>query len=283
MNASLNSRRVAPAPVAPPPFLNHDLSKRMGNEAFWRDVFQNGEPKKEIKPGTRYISLPGWFPTRKNPRGLIRTSSPLTRDLMFHLDTDHEIVSIADFPVTTTYRSKTPTGFKVREHIPELAVLRRDGAVFVVDVMPLNVQPTIPFIRQRTIDLKSAYFDQGATYLLLDETSLHLEPLLGNLKRMWKHKKSDHELPEMEVIRRWILDARFPTTIGELMRESPVNAVFAHWSDQPEDTARHVTENNPVFSAVMQLAIAGLVEVDLDAPFSPSTTVTLKEKSNVRL
>jgi hypothetical protein len=202
---------------------------------------------------------------------------------MFHLDTDHEIVLIADFPVSTSYRSKTPTGFKMREHIPELAVLRRDGAVFVVDVMPLNVQPTVPFIRQRTAELKSAYFDQGATYLLLDETSLHLEPLLGNLKRMWKHKENDHELAEMETVRRWILDARFPTTIGELMRECPLNAVFAHWSDKPEDTARHVTENNPVFSAVMQLAIAGKVEVDLDARFSPSTTVTLKEKSNVRL
>lgn len=25
-------------------------------------------------------------------------------------------------------------------------------------------------------------------FLLVGETSLHLEPLLGNLKRMWKHK-----------------------------------------------------------------------------------------------
>lgn len=283
MRGSLNSRHVAPAPAAPPPFLDHDLAKRMDNEAFWCGVFQSSEPKKEIKPGTRYVSLPGWFPTWKNPRGLIRTSSPLTRDLMFHLDTDHEIVSIADFPVRTTYRSETSTGFKMREHIPELGVLRRDGSVFVVDVMPLNVQPTIPLIRRQTRELKSVYFDRGATYLLLDETSLHLEPLLRNLKRMWKHKQNDHELPAMETIRRWILDARFPTTIGKLMREAPLNAVFAHWSNQPADTARHVTENNPVFSAVMQLAIAGKVEVDLDARFSPSTVVTLKEKSHVRL
>jgi hypothetical protein len=202
---------------------------------------------------------------------------------MFHLDTDPGIVSIADFPVETTYRSKTSSGFKMREHIPEVGILRRDGAVFVVDVIPVHVQPTIPFVRQRTSELKSAYFDQGATYLLLDETSLHLEPLLGNLKRMWKHKRNDHELAEMSAIRRWILDARFPTTIGALMREAPINAVFAHWNDEPQEAARHVTENNPVFSAVMQLAIAGKLEVDLDARFSPSTLVTRKEKSHVRL
>ena len=273
MSAAQRMRDTEPAAHVPL-FLDHDLSRRMENEAFWRGVFLDNEPKKEIKPGSRYVSLPGWFPTRKNPRGLVRTSSPLTRDLMFHLDTDPDIVSIADFPVKTVYRSKTSTGFVMREHIPELAVARADGSVFVVDVMPINVQTTIPSVVRRTEELKSTYYEQGATYLLLDETSLHLEPLLSNLKRMWKHKQNDHEIAEMAVIRRWILDASLPTTIGTLMREAPFNAVFAHWSDEPREAARHVTENNPVFSAVMQLAIAGQVEVDLDTRFSSATTVT---------
>lgn len=267
----------------PHPLQPGDLASRLANEAYWQDVFRNSEPKREIKPGSHYVSLPGWFPTRKNARSRVRTRSPLARDLMFHLETDPDVVAVADFPVETSYRSRTASGFRVELHVPEIAALRRDGSVLVLDAVPLHVQLTKPGIRQRTADLKEAYLDLGATYRCLDETSLQLEPLLSNLKTMWKHKQTGHELAGMAALRQWILDADLPATIGGLMRSAPLNAVLARWSDEPDAAARHVTENNPVFSAVMQLAIAGLVDVDLDSPFSPATTVTRRERAHVRL
>ncbi len=259
-----------------------DFETQLTNEAFWRNVFgQDNEPQKFIKPGSRYITLPGWFPTDKNVRGEVRTREPLMADLLIHLDTDPMVKVIAEFPIVEAFVShNTRRKAMVSEHIPDLAVLRNDGSVFVIDVIPFHVRKTISGAEQRRIDLTHHYRKKGAKYLLLDETTIRLQPLFFNLRLMWKHKRSNHELRGMEQIRHALLKATYPTTIDTLMRTMPQNAIIARWSDEPESAARHVAQCNPTFSAVMQLAIAGELEVDLDKKFSADTIVTRKETAH---
>ncbi|NTE82179.1 hypothetical protein G6M16_010700 [Agrobacterium tumefaciens] len=261
---------------------NLDFETQLSNEAFWRDVFgPDNEPQREIKPGSRYRTLPGWFPTSKNVRGRVRTREPLMADLMIHLDTDPAIRVVAEFPIKTNYHVRRLDGTVVtKEHIPDLAALRRDGRVLVIDVMPWNVQQDIPWLQRRREALRAHYSKLGARYLLLDETSLRLQPLLNNLKLMWMHKSSGHDLNGMAQIRQALRDTSYPATMEDLVRTMPLNAIVARWSDEDESAARHVTECNPIFTAVMQLAMSGEVDVDLTKRFSPSTLVSRKEMAH---
>lgn len=261
---------------------HHDFENQLSNEAFWREVFgPDNEPQREIKPGSRYRTLPGWFPTSKNVRGQVRTREPLMADLMFHLDTDPEIRVVAEFALRTDYLVRRRDGTVVtKEHIPDLAALRRDGHVFVIDVMPWSVQQNIPSTERRREVLTTHYAKLGARYLLLNETSIRLQPLLNNLKRMWMHKSSGHDLRGMAQLRQALLDTSYPATMEDLVRAMPLNAIIARWSDEDESAARHVTECSPVFTAVMQLAMSGELDVDLTKRFSPSTKVARKEMAH---
>lgn len=265
-----------------PPLPALDFETVLYNEAWRERVFgPDNQPKKFIKPGSKYVTLPGWFPTSKNIRGEVRTREPLMADLLIHLDTDPAVKVIAEFPIVEPYVSHTASGKAVvSEHIPDLAVLRADGAVFVIDVMSYHVRLTNAGAEQRRIDLTRHYAKRGATYLFLDETTIKLEPLFPNLRLMWRHKQSEHEPAGMDAVRSSLREASYPATIGSLMRSMPTNAIFARWDDEPESAARHISENNPTFSAVMQLAIIGELEVNLNKKFSADTIVTRKEKAH---
>lgn len=265
-----------------PKHFTHDFETQLSNEAFWRDVFgPNNEPQLEIKPGSRYKTLPAWFPTSKNVRGRVRTREPLMTDLMIHLDTDPAIRVVAEFPIKTNYRARRLDGTVVtRQHIPDLAALRKDGRVFVIDVMPLNVRRLLRGNERRREALVAHYAGLGAQFLQLDETSICLQPLLNNLKVMWMHKSSTHDLPGMAQLRQALRVTSYPATMDNLVRSMPTNAIMAWWSDEDESSARHVTECSPVFTAVMQLAIAGEVDIDLTKRFSPSTMVSRKEMAH---
>ena len=147
------------------PNMTIDFEKQLENEAYWRATFgPDNEPQREFKPGSRHTTLLGWFPTKKCVRGEVRTREPLMGDLLFHLDTDPDICVIADFPIRQLFDFTRSVGTKVvKEHIPDLAVLRRDGSVFVIDVMPYYVRKSIEGMDQRRGDLRKHYAKLGAT------------------------------------------------------------------------------------------------------------------------
>ncbi|WP_104668373.1 hypothetical protein [Ensifer adhaerens] len=77
-----------------------ELQARVNNQAYWNEVFgPANEPKKEIKPGSRYTTLPGWHPTAKSVRGVVRTREPLMADAMIHIDTNHSTRRSRNFPL----------------------------------------------------------------------------------------------------------------------------------------------------------------------------------------
>lgn len=249
------------------------LKKELENEAHWKHVFSSDNfPHKTIKPGSRYKTLPGWFPSSKSVTGLMRTSQPLMHDLFIHLDTNPEVVAIAEFPEEAEYWTIATNGEPIlRSHIPAAAVQTQNGLIVVFDVEPYHVQEEKPWLPQRTADLQAHYAALGAHYHLLDERTIHLRPVFDNLRLMWLHKRIEAQHPDIDVIAQKIVDAALPLRIGDLMRRVTPNAFFGQWED--ETTAKMIPEVNPIFTAVMQLAMAGRVDIDLNRPFSQWTVV----------
>ncbi|MGH0353378.1 hypothetical protein NKZ16_30245 [Sinorhizobium meliloti] len=152
--------------------------ERLKNQAYWDAVFgPENPPLKEIKRGSRYVTLPGWHPTAKCVRGVVRTREPLMADAMIHVDTNPFNTAVAEFPVSVGYR--TSSG-RWREHVPDLAVRRRDGSVVVIDVMGFYVQRHLGWPAQRTRAMHEVFAALGAHYRLLDERTLHMRPLIDN-------------------------------------------------------------------------------------------------------
>lgn len=244
----------------------HELTR---NQKYWDEVFSEGnEPKKEIKPGGRYITLPGWHPTSKSVRGIVRTREPLMADAMIHIDTNPFNVAVAEFPVVVGYR--TLSG-KYREHIPDLVVRRRDGSVVVIDVMPFHVQRYLGWTEHRTLQMEEVFAELGAQYRLLDERTLHMRPLIGNLRLMWRHKRIACQYAWIDEIADEILTLSLPNRIGTVMRSVKKNALLGRWRE--EDDWKVVGEVNPAFTAIMQLAMEGRIGIDLRNPFSQFTMI----------
>jgi hypothetical protein len=248
-----------------------ELQKRVRNQGYWDRVFSAAnEPKKEIKPGSRYITLPGWHPTRKSVRGIVRTREPLMADAMIHIDTNPFNMAVAEFPVAIGYR--TASG-RYSEHIPDLAVRRRDGSVVVIDVMAFHVQQYLGWPEHRTRAMRAAFADLGAHYQLLDERTLHTRPLIDNLRTLWRHKRLSCQQAWIDELGAEILKLPLPTRIGNVMRAVKHNSLLGRWSDQ--DDWKVVGEVNPVFTAIMQLAMEGKIGINLRVPFSQFTEISL--------
>ncbi|ACE91167.1 hypothetical protein RHECIAT_CH0002210 [Rhizobium etli CIAT 652] len=246
------------------------LHERLKNQAYWDEVFGEGNvPKKEIKPGSRYVTLPGWHPTTKSVRGVVRTREPLMADAMIHVDTNPFNMAVAEFPVSVGYRASSG---KWREHVPDLAIRRRDGSVVVIDVMGFYVQRHLGWPARRTQAMREIFTVLGAHYRLLDERTLHMRPLIDNLRTMWRHKRIAAQQPWIDEVAAEVLMLPLPTRIGTIMRSITRNTLIGRWAD--EDEWRVVGEVNPAFTAIMQLAMAGRIAVDLRVPFSQFTHVT---------
>ncbi|WP_158665224.1 hypothetical protein [Ensifer adhaerens] len=147
----------------------------------------------------------------------------------------------------------------------------------VVDVMPVNVQRHFGWVGQRTQAMQNHFAGLGAHYTLLDERTLHIKPLIGNLRTMWMHKRLACQPSWVTEIAQEIRRLALPTTIGAAMRAIKRNAVFGRSADDEE--WKVVGEINPVFTAIMQLAMAGRIGIDLRVPFSQSTEVTAPRRA----
>ncbi len=244
-----------------------DLRTRIRNQNYWDHVFSPAnEPKKEIKPGSRYVTLPGWHPTPKCVRGSVRTREPLMADAMIHVDTNPFNTAVAEFPVVVRYRSLQG---KWLEHVPDLAVRRLDGSVAVVDVMPVHVQRHLRWPEHRTQALRQVFAELGAHYRLLDERTLHLMPLMANLRCMWRHKRIASQPAWIAEVASEVLRLPLPSSIASAMRGVVRNAMFTKVGEEEEWT--EIGEVNPVFTACMQLAMDGKIGIDLQRPFSQTT------------
>ena len=146
-----------------------------------------------------------------------------------------------------------------------------------VDFVPYNVLKESPWLRRQAAELSLHLEQFGAQYAIHDERAIYIQPRFSNLNLMLSHKPLPYQFAGIAETCRAIMRHPFPTTIGELCRMSAPTALVARWEDEPASAFRVVPEVNVVFTACMQLAYQGRIELDISRPFSPRTRVTLSE------
>ncbi len=214
------------------------------------------------------------FPTSKSALHLVRPRSALMRDLLIHLDTDPAIVRIAAYPEEVDYWTVATNGEPtLRTHVPDVGILRRDGSIVVIDVVPRDeMKSNRARIEQRTGDLKAHYSGFGAGYIALGDAEIYLQPQFDNRRDMWQHKAFDGQDPAIGQIALAILSQPLPMRLGDLARRLTAPCPREEWLDQ----------SGPLYSAAKQLVMSGDVEIDLTKPFSLFTVVSFPPHSSQR-
>lgn len=238
----------------------------LGNQAHWKPVFS---PDNIEHRRVAWDNPVAPFPTSKSALHMVRPRSRLMRDLLIHLDADPDVVAIAAYPEEPEYWTIATNGEPtVRTHVPDVATLRRDGRVVVIDVVtPVERKKDGLGLEQRTADLKAHYRGLGAKYYLLDEEAIHLQPLFDNRRDMWQHKAFD---PEIAGIAAEILAQPLPLKIGQLAARLTPSGSAAEWND----------EYGPLYAAIKQLAMSGRIRIDLSRRFSRWTVVHLSSDTS---
>lgn len=227
----------------------------------------NHAPAWEPKIGAWNPTIPTIFPTAKNPRRSVYARLPLMRQGLMQFDVDPEVVSISAFPFETAYWSTSSEGEAVkRVHIPDVAILMRDARVICIDYVPVGIQKDTPWHEAKTAQLEAHYEEEfGWPYVVHDERRVLAQPMASNAALLWRYKPCAADHPALAAVRRAVMEVVFPAGI----------AAISHMlaSSHPEVVKLGVDASAFVFTAVMQLIIAGRLVVDLSLPITTASTV----------
>lgn len=208
------------------------------------------------------------------PRGKFTTElpklrRPLTVDAAIHFATDPSISAIALYPIEIQLEGRH------KPHVPEFGLKMAGGTLCYIDVIPLPIQEELPWIARRTSELKATIFDRySASYSVLDERDLWIEPRMSNLRIMYSHLNSDDKRA-VWAVRDAIHRIPMPASIADVRAASDLEPFdFVYRDDDGREVSRERMDYvDRTFTAVMQLAADGEIDIDLSRKFSDRTTV----------
>lgn len=189
------------------------------------------------------------------------------------LDGDPDIIALAAFPITIRYIAATSDGTDTgwKDHIPDVAVMRRDGSVGFIDFVH---DADADHLNQRTRELTLSFLnDCGATYELMRASQVLRQPRFYNRNLIHSNRPRWGEA-DLSRVERSILEQSLPMTVAELSEAVRFNVLLEHWEDEPRDAARPSVGVDVVASSCLRLAYAGKVELDMGRPFDASTIVS---------
>lgn len=227
----------------------------------------NHVPAWEPKIGAWNPTIPTIFPTAKNARRSVYARLPLMRQGLMQFDVDPEVVSISAFPFSTEYWSTTSEGEPVkRTHVADVAILLRDTRVICIDYVPVGIQKDTPWHEAKTAQLEAHYEEEfGWPYVVHDERRVLAQPMASNAALLWRYKPCAADHPALPAVRRAVMEVVFPADIA---------AITHMLASSHSEVAKLGMEASAfVFTAIMQLIIAGRLAVDLSLPITTASTV----------
>lgn len=207
----------------------------------------------------------------------------LTVDALVHFEVNPKIEAISSYPLHFPYWTFDKKGFRIEKtHRPQLGIRyhpqngQNQGRIVYIDIIPWHLrQKKGEGLKRKIEELRKAFQDAlMAGYNVLDETSLMVEPLRGNLSVMHWHLKGSVEKQKARV-RSVLMSLPAPTTIGTVRAATGLRAPW--YEIKPKDVVtfrRHLTEVDYAFTSLMQMAAHGEVRLDLSRPFDDNTLVT---------
>jgi hypothetical protein len=243
-----------------------------------KHIFTEGyTPSRTIKDRARHPTLPGVFPTRKASTPWVRTRLPLMMDGLIHIETDPRVVRIAVYPPKLRYSVWYDLGGRseIREVSPDVAIIEDDGYVTVLEYVPVAIQDERRNFADRVGTLKRIYAEEhGCGYAVHSELSIHIEPRMTNLRRQYEHSFVD-DRPALEAVRDAIYRHCLPSTIGAIRAAADLpTPVYQVLGESDEAVfSRPLDAVDRHFTALMQLAHRGEIEIDLSRPYGERSVV----------
>ena len=250
---------------------------RMGdNDVYqsWTDPADFGltpgsKPVRRIKPRTGRKTMPGWFPTRKGVDGSIRTETTLEMRGLAHFEVNPDVVLMAGQPHHLVFWE--PKGHrKPQKHVytPDVALLMRDGRVAVIDFKATRFRQ-IPKWKALEDLIERAYLvHHGIVYTVRTELEIGVEPRASNVAQMLTSRPTVPDDGAAMAVRSAIAAVGLPATVGVICRLADVP------SDDPKvDRA---------FAAIVAMALAGDVEMEMGRPFGDDTLVSERRRQVAR-
>jgi hypothetical protein len=225
------------------------------------------------------------FPARVRGRGRRRFTTEKCRtgdtivtrnswmgDGLALMDGDPDIIAMAPYPITVRYLSvNADCTVSWQDHIPDLAILRRDGSVGFIDFLH-DMDVRLGENRGRDLAL-SLQEDCGATYEVMWATDILRQPRFFNRNLLHANRPRMGEV-DLTMLERSILQQPLPMTVDELYAALPYNTLVERYEDEPRSSAEVAEGVNAVFSSCLRLAYLGKVEFEMSQPISTSSTVS---------
>ncbi|MHC2423096.1 hypothetical protein ACVMB2_007007 [Sinorhizobium meliloti] len=188
------------------------------------------------------------------------------------MDGDPDIVALSPYPITIRYLGRNANNsVEWKDHIPDLAILRRNGAVGFMDFFH-DIDTRRDDDRTNALQI-SLEEDCGATYEVMWATQILKQPRFFNRNLLHANRPRRGEV-DLTIIERSILEQRLPMTIEELSNMLPLNVLVERWDDDARSSAEPVAGVHVVFSACLRLCYLGKVELDMSKPLSTSSIVS---------
>lgn len=220
-------------------------------------LFAGTVPLGRKKPRSRTSSYHGVYASTKC-LGPADFQSLLERDFQTVLCCDPRVEIYAVQAHRLTYWVPNTAGTATqRLYTPDFVVRLRDGRIVVIEVKAEALERQ-SYWQERGPYIQLAYArDYAVDFLVITERHIRIQPRLSNLERML-HFGARFDDPEavMRVRDAFALSSARPK-IGELC----------------ELTVLASERMSRSYSALMQLALRGEIELDLDQPLSLSTTI----------
>ena len=235
------------------------------------------KPLREPARRRRHRTLPGVFPTSKNPRGYVRTRLPLMMDGLVHIDTDPTWTKILPYAEVIRFWGYDRRGrLCIREHVPDLKVMAADGDTVFIDYIPYALQQEDPYFERHKAAIEESCWERHrASYAVHDELCIYREPLYSNLTVMWRHRLDGLDDEAVIAVRKAVARLGRPSTIGEITREAALPGIRMEWDGAGPSHSFDMDDVDRAFSAIMQLTLNGEVETDLSRRLSSSTEVSV--------
>lgn len=217
------------------------------------------KPVRKIAKKSKRISRPGVFASAKTFDGrAIRTESILEMEGLAHIEVNARYVRVAPQPHRLIFHVEDGRSTQVHTYVPDLAILTRDGQVIVVDFKWSFLRERPDWAALEPVIREAYRLDHGVTYRVLTEEHLLVEPRRTNVAILMMHRPMVANEGAITAVRSAIASLDMPSTIGALRSASGLA------SDGPAD---------PAFSALMELAVAGEVRIDMSRLFDDASVI----------
>ena len=213
-----------------------------------------------MKPYPRRVPTWSWHGCHAAHKALGpgRFRSILERDGHTLLCADWRVKEYAVEPHQLTYWAPNAAGQLVKRiYTPDFVVKDQQDNIFIMEVKAKGLADRSKWASLEPYIREAYEVDHGVPYFIFTEAELRAEPRLSNCRIMLRFRGPPDDAPAEMAVRDVVAQREHGATIGEITVALAGLQIDA----------------DRCFGAVMRLALAGAVNVDLTKPFSPSSAV----------